>query len=67
MSQQNRKIDIDSVVCVADSPDLLRRLFDSDKRAEQVVLLGLRQNRIGNDTDKKDFHAVKLHDIARRK
>ena len=66
VGEQDRKIDIQRIVRVADAADLVRSVLKGYEGADQIVLAALRERDLGDDADEQDLHAVDLNDLARR-
>ena len=65
VSQQNGEVDVDRIICVADSADLGCGLVDSDKGADESLVLCLRDDLLCQDADEKNFHSVNLKNDVR--
>lgn len=64
MGQENRKVYIDGLIAVAYLSDLCRRLIDIEERADELILLCLREHLLGKKSDKQHLHAVNLENLV---
>ena len=67
VGEENRAVDVDRVVGIADALHLACRIANAHEAADQRLLFRHRNDRIGDNTDEENAHAVDFHDVMRLK